>query len=1031
MRLSHLLLILLFSLISGQAAGYEVAFDCGSTGCNLDGTVFGPDEAYPGSQGAGFISGTTSSASASSRTGGPYQPPAVCNGYRQGEFDYQFDVPNGQYAVTLYFNEYQIHGPGLRQFPIQINRTVHFENFDIWEHGRMYYAFSVRLLVDVTQGVIVVSLGTPTSDALLAGISVVDIQDDGVAPAPLTGLTTTASYEAVNLSWNLPAADVAGVEIYRSESPDGPFLPLSTRSDLAPFWVDYNVTPGTPYYYQLATLNLFGMQSSLSAITSATVLSVLESSNPTYSITIAPDDLTQLRRYPFLDLYYPAELAFNGTDIGPVDVRFRGSLSRIISNKKSWKIKLRDGLLNDRDRFNINGDFSDLSLMVPLTSFACFSQTRCLTPEIHKSNLMVNGLYHGQFSEVEQIDELFLEKRGITQVGNVYKCNSGLQVLSEGFYPIFYEKKTNEAYGNEDLIQFINTINLTPDSELDDLLFPLLNLESQIDYYATRIFLADYDYFVRNYYLYHDLAADKWEIIPWDLDLAMDYDSGFSAIDLGTSQTPSINGWNRLFDRLLSVPKYRRFYCDRLTELMDSTFEQESFTAVADSLADTVRPDIERDFWKLRFDEEQLFPLRVNQIKSFSTIRRNFLQNAIAPFLAGTNGLFINEVMVLNQATIADDAQQYDSYIELYNWSDQPVQLSDYYLSNDPANPVAGALPNEILPARSFTLLWADGETHQGDHHLPFTLFDSNGQLMLYHQDNLNTAVDSLVYADQTPDVALALPIDGWWPLQEAAPTPGSTNVFDENGSELFINEFMALNTATATDPQGEYEDWVELYNPGPETINLTGFHLSDDLNNPARWSFPAGTTIEPHEFLLIWCDADEPDPGLHSNFKLSASGESISLYGPAGAGLPLIDQYVFGLQSADISLARIPDGSSQWSLCDAPTPGLSNSSLSAANPAQAEFSFLLHPASPNPAAGHTTISFSLSGALSGPVELAVYDVRGRQVRKLQQETGNQGQYSVVWDRRGNDGRDLPSGVYFIRLHSGQQQMTRKVVLVR
>ncbi len=1031
MRLFSLILILMVSLVSNLAMAYEVSFNCGGSECTMDGIVFAPDTAYPGSEGAGYIAGSTSSASRSSQTGGPYQPPAVCSGYRQGDFSYQFDVPNGLYAMTLYFNEFANHGPGLREFPIQVNRTIYHEDFDIWAHGRMYYAFSVRLLVEVSQGAIVASFGSGSGDALLAGISIRDIQDEGLVPNPPTGMTTTPSYNAVNLSWDLPGDDVSGVVLYRSEHPDGPFVAVASRSDLAPFWVDYDVIPGTTYFYQITTKNLFDEESEASPTSSATVLSVEGALGPTYSITMDPADLEQLRRYPHLDLDYPAQLAFNGAPGGLVSVRYRGSLSRLISNKKSWKIKLDDGLLNERDRFNLNGDFIDLSQMVPLASFASFQQTRCLTPEIHKANLLVNNLYRGQFSEVEQIDELFLEKRGYIEVGNVYKCNSGLQLLSGPFYATQYEKKTNEEYGNDDLVSFIETINLTPDSELDDHLFPLLNLERQVDYYATRIFLADYDYFVRNYYLYHHLATDKWELIPWDLDLALDFQSSLSAIDLGTFATPSPNGWNRLFDRLLSVPKYRRFYCDRLTELMDSTFSEDSFTSMVDSLATTVSQEIERDFWKLRFDEEHLFPQRVNQIKSFGNTRRDFLQWAIEPYLAGTNSLFINEILVLNQNTLADEAQQFDSYIELYNWSNQPVQLSDYCLSNGTIDPLAGILPDEILPARSFTLLWADNETEQGDHHLPMTLSETSGQLMLYQLDNLTTAVDSLVYEAPVPDVAMALPIDGWWPLQEAAPTPGFTNVFDEGAATVFINEFMALNTTTMTDPQGEYEDWVELYNPSSEIINLTGFHLSDDVNNPARWSFPAGTTIAAQGFLLVWCDADETDSGLHTNFKLSAGGEAIALYGPVGAGLPNIDEYIFGPQSADISLARLPDGGPEWALCSAPTPGFSNHSLSGTNEAQAQWSFRLHPASPNPAARNTTIGFSLSENQEGPIELAVFDVRGRKVRKLASETGGPGRYSVVWNRRDDRGRDLPSGVYFIRLSGQQKQVTRKVVLVR
>ncbi len=746
---------------------------------------------------------------------------------------------------------------------------------------------------------------------------------------------------------------------------------------------------------------------------------------------MSPEDLAQLRHYPNLDMYYTAQLNHDGTEFGNVGVRYRGSLSRVISSKKSWKIKPFDGLVDGRDRINLNGDYLDLSQIVPLVSFAGFRSTRCLTPEAHKANLMVNEEYHGLFTEVEQVNELFLEARSITPIGNIYKCNSDLRILPDISYPNLYEKKTNTAFGHEDLIHFIETINNTPTSELDDLLFPMLDLESQVDYYATRIFIADYDYFVRNYYLYHHLATDKWEIIPWDLDLALDISSIYSSIELGTSQDPSANGWNRLFDRLLSVPKYRRFYCDRLRELLDTSLSPDAFSQVADSVAATVEDDIPRDFWKLRFDDNYLFSLRLNQIHSFGAQRQTYLLSAIDPFLADMNGLFINEVLVLNENTLADEALQYDSYIELYNWSDQPVNLADFCLSNGTEEPLAGILPEETLPARSFTIFWADAEPLQGTHHLPFNLDESSGQIMLYHNDDLNTAVDSLSYSAQVPDVSLAVPADGWWPFQDAVPSPGSTNVFQDNGPDIFINEFMALNTSTVMDPQGEYEDWVELFNPGNEAVNLTGYHLSDDPNSPARWAFPPGTIIPPEDFLIVWCDSDPLDLGLHTNFKLSASGEAIGLYGPVGAGTPVIDEYIFGLQTADISLGRFPDGTEQWTFFDHPTPGASNSSLVPVEEIFSSVGFRLHPASPNPVAGQTTIGFSLPGEQMASAELEVFDVRGRKVRQLMQGSTEPGPNSVVWDRRDNSGRILPSGIYFVRLKSMGQQMTQKVVLVR
>jgi hypothetical protein len=82
--------------------------------------------------------------------------------------------------------------------------------------------------------------------------------------------------------------------------------------------------------------------------------------------------------------------------------------------------------------------------------------------------------------------------------------------------------------------------------------------------------------------------------------------------------------------------------------------------------------------------------------------------------------------------------------------------------------------------------------------------------------------------------------------------------------------------------------DWLELHNNGATSMDLSGHTLSDDPQEPGKWAFPAGTTIAPGAYLLIICDGQNivapPANGfLHTNFKLSADGETVGLYNPAG----------------------------------------------------------------------------------------------------------------------------------------------------
>jgi hypothetical protein len=139
----------------------------------------------------------------------------------------------------------------------------------------------------------------------------------------------------------------------------------------------------------------------------------------------------------------------------------------------------------------------------------------------------------------------------------------------------------------------------------------------------------------------------------------------------------------------------------------------------------------------------------------------------------------------------------------------------------------------------------------------------------------------------------------------------------------LVINEFMASNSNSEADPQGQDSDWIELYNYGSNTINIGGIYLTDELSVPTKWQFPSPTVIQAGGYLVIWADEDTDDTGLHANFKLDAGGEEIGLFD--SDGITLIDSITFLAQTTDISYGRYPDGSDTWRFFGIPTPGQAN----------------------------------------------------------------------------------------------------------
>lgn len=141
--------------------------------------------------------------------------------------------------------------------------------------------------------------------------------------------------------------------------------------------------------------------------------------------------------------------------------------------------------------------------------------------------------------------------------------------------------------------------------------------------------------------------------------------------------------------------------------------------------------------------------------------------------------------------------------------------------------------------------------------------------------------------------------------------------------SDVVINEFLASNTTVIQDPAGAFEDYVELYNKGVATIDLSGKYMSDTLGNPTKWQFPSGVMIAPGQSLIIWADEDMAEGPTHADFKLSAGGEEIGLWDTDG--LTLLDSVTFGAQSANVSTGRLADGGNLWVTFAAPTAGTLN----------------------------------------------------------------------------------------------------------
>jgi len=154
--------------------------------------------------------------------------------------------------------------------------------------------------------------------------------------------------------------------------------------------------------------------------------------------------------------------------------------------------------------------------------------------------------------------------------------------------------------------------------------------------------------------------------------------------------------------------------------------------------------------------------------------------------------------------------------------------------------------------------------------------------------------------------------------------------------SPVVINEFMADNDTTIQDPDaaGEFPDWLELHNTSDTDIDLGGYFLTDDLDDPTQFEIADGVTIPAGSYLLFLADNDTDQGPLHTNFKLSKSGEQVGLFAPLALGNGMADGYTFGAQITDISEGRSCDGDDAWMMHDPSTPGAHNGSCASGCPA-------------------------------------------------------------------------------------------------
>jgi len=290
----------------------------------------------------------------------------------------------------------------------------------------------------------------------------------------------------------------------------------------------------------------------------------------------------------------------------------------------------------------------------------------------------------------------------------------------------------------------------------------------------------------------------------------------------------------------------------------------------------------------------------------------------------------LNEIMAEN-ASYAGRNGVFDDWIELYNASDSPADLSGFALSDDLAKPLKWRFPEGAsIPARGYLLVYASG---RGDTELDasFRLNPEGEAVVLTDADG--RLLDKVDYGLLKADQSFSRSGDNW--TDSLAPTPGLDNTRDSaaaldaelalaNPVRLFLNEAAASPRLQGSAKSAS--DWVELYNQSMKTVDLVGYGISDDPDRPRKWQFPSGAKLEAGGYLRVYLNGqDKHDVAKNAyaaNFQLALTGrETLVLAQPDGAILdrmPMFNQY------GGVSYGRI-SGRDGFFYLGSATPGAVN----------------------------------------------------------------------------------------------------------
>ena len=255
--------------------------------------------------------------------------------------------------------------------------------------------------------------------------------------------------------------------------------------------------------------------------------------------------------------------------------------------------------------------------------------------------------------------------------------------------------------------------------------------------------------------------------------------------------------------------------------------------------------------------------------------RKEFLSSFKS--LDAPSPIILSEFLPANKGNVIFNDNKLYSYIEVTNNSDDPVQLSDYYLSNDIKTPFYWRFPDTILqPGQSYLVLTNELSY---DNNASFRLKKKTGSVVLSNRTNV---IEEVKYEELSNGIAYIKENDIWRVGSNISPGyPNTTqgnidfgNNIDFMKQELVISEAMSSNNRFLPQNGNQYYDWVELYNNTDQPINLRDYTLSTDYDDNRMFQLP-DIVLDAHQFYILMASGNTSlsnSSYVHTNFKISST---------------------------------------------------------------------------------------------------------------------------------------------------------------